>query len=118
MALRLTYVGLLSQTDEDNVALAAFFADTLGLPVEGDASGGYAEVRIGDVTVALHRGAMVDFASLGGVLLQVACDDVDAEVETARGRGGDIAVEPSDTDWGTRHAYVRGPQGILVELYR
>ncbi len=70
------------------------------------------------MTVALHRGAMVDFAPVGGVLLQLVCEDVDAEVDAIRRRGGDIAVEPSDTDWGTRHAYVRGPQGLLVELYR
>jgi predicted enzyme related to lactoylglutathione lyase len=111
------YVGLLSHTDEENAALAAFFADTLGLPVEGDASEGYAEVKVGEVSVALHRGAMVDFAPLGGVLLQLACEDVDAEVEAVRGRGGDIAVEPSSTDWGTRHAYIRGPQALLVELF-
>ena len=87
------------------------------MPVDGDAAAGYAEVKVGEVTVALHRGAMVDFAPIGGVLLQLACDDVDGEVEAIRHRGGDIAVEPSDTDWGSRHAYVRGPQGLLVEFY-
>lgn len=117
MSLSLGYVGLLSRTDDDNAALAAFFANILGVPVSGDAGGGYAEAALGDVTVALHRGAMVDFAPLGGVLLQLSCDDVDAEVAQVRDRGGDIAVEPSETDWGTRHAYVRGPQGLLVELY-
>lgn len=117
MALSLGYVGLLSSTDEENTALAAFFADILELSVEGDAAGGYAEVTVGGVTLALHRGAMVDFAPLGGVLLQLGCDDVDAEVERVRRRGGDVALEPSHTDWGTRHAYVRGPQGVLVELY-
>ncbi|MGI8700198.1 MAG: VOC family protein [Nocardioidaceae bacterium] len=114
--MRLGYVGLLSRTDEDNVALAAFFEQTLGLAVHGDAAGGYAEVKVGDARLALHRGAMVDFAPLGGLLLQLGCDDVDAEVAAIRGRGGDIALEPTDTDWGTRSAYVRGPQGLLVEL--
>jgi catechol 2,3-dioxygenase-like lactoylglutathione lyase family enzyme len=118
MPLTMGYVGLLSQTNEDNAELTRFFADTLGLPVEGDAADGYAEVTVGTVTVALHRGAMVDFAPLGGILLQLACEDVDAEVEAVRGRGADIAREPSATDWGTRHAYVRGPQGLLVELFR
>jgi catechol 2,3-dioxygenase-like lactoylglutathione lyase family enzyme len=118
VTLTLGYVGLLSRTDEDNAALAEFFGQTLGLPVDGDAAGGYAEVKVGDVSVALHRGALVEFPPLGGVLLQLGCDDVDAETEAVRGRGGDVAVEPSDTDWGTRHAYVRGPQGLLVELYQ
>ena len=118
MTLTVGYVGLLSHTDEENAALASFFADALGLAVDGDAHSGYAEVKIGDVTIALHRGAMVEFTPLGGVLLQLACEDVDAEVEAVRQRGGEIALEPSDTDWGTRHAYVRGPQGLLVELYQ
>lgn len=116
-SLTLGSVGLLSVTAEDNAALAGFFGDVLGLPVDGDAASGYAEVSIGEATVALHRGAMVDFAPIGGVLLQLACDDVDGEIERIRARGGEIAVEPSVTDWGTRHAYVRGPQGLLVELY-
>ncbi len=115
--MRLGYVGLLSRTDEDNAALAAYFADTLGLPVEGDVAAGYAQVKVGDATIALHRGAMIDFTPLGGLLLQLACDDVDVEVAAVRSRGGDIALEPTDSDWGTRHAYVRGPQGLLVELY-
>jgi lactoylglutathione lyase len=118
MTLTMGYVGLLSHTDQENATMAAFFADILGLEVEGDATSGYAEVHVGDVTVALHRGAMVDFTPLAGVLLQLGCDDVDRETDDVRRRGGDIAVEPSDTDWGTRHAYVRGPQGLLVELYR
>jgi len=117
MSLTFGYVGLLSRTDDDNAALADFFATTLGLPVEGDAAAGYAEVEVGETTIALHRGAMVDFAPIGGVLLQLACEDVDAETAAVRQRGGDIAVEPTDTDWGTRHSYVRGPQGLLVELY-
>ena len=118
MPLSLGYVGLLSATNEENAALAAFFAQTLALPVDGEADEGYAEVKVGEATIALHRGAQVDFAPVGGLLLQLICEDVDGEVEAVRERGGDIAVEPCDTDWGTRHAYIRGPQGLLVELYR
>lgn len=118
MTVTLGYVGLLSRTDAENAELGAFFAQTLGLSVHGDAAEGYAEVKLGDATVALHRGAMVDFAPIGGLMLQLVCADVDAEVAAIRDRGGVIALEPADTDWGTRHAYVRGPQGLLVELYR
>ncbi len=118
MTLSIGYVGLVSRTDEDNAAMAAFFADVLDLPVEGDAAEGYAEVKAGDVTIALHRGAMVDVKPLGGLLLQFACDDVDSEAAAVTSRGGDLAVAPTNTDWGTRHAYVRGPQGLLVELYQ
>jgi hypothetical protein len=29
-----------------------------------------------------------------------------------------IALEPRETDWGTTSAYVAGPHGVLVELYK
>ena len=54
----------------------------------------------------------------GGTLLQCSADDVRAEVEAIRSRGGEVAREPFDTDWGTTSAYVAGPHGVLVELYQ
>jgi len=41
-----------------------------------------------------------------------------ADVEEIRGRGGKIALEPIETDWGTTTAYVAGPHGVLVEIYK
>jgi len=116
MAIRFAHVGILSRTDEENAERARFFADILGLEVDGNAANGYAEVRLGGARIALHRGAMTEFAPHGGTLLQLLCDDVDAEVAAIRSRGGDVPVGPADTDWGSRHAYVRGPGGILVEI--
>jgi catechol 2,3-dioxygenase-like lactoylglutathione lyase family enzyme len=94
------------------------FADVLGLEVAGNAASGYAEVRLGDATIALHRGAMTELTPHGGTLLQLLCADVDAEVVAIRSRGGDVPVGPDDTDWGSRHAYVRGPGDVLVEIAR
>jgi predicted enzyme related to lactoylglutathione lyase len=117
MTLRFDHLGLISDSAEKNKDLADFFSEVLGLEVSGDAAEGYAEVKAGAITIALHRGAMVDdVAPLGGTLLQFTSDDVRADVEAIRARGGKIALEPTPTDWGTTSAYVAGPHGVPVEL--
>jgi predicted enzyme related to lactoylglutathione lyase len=119
MNLRFDHLGLLTDTREKNQDLADFFAGILGLEISGTASEGYAEVKAGAMTIALHTGAMVDdFGALGGTLLQFSSDDVRADIEEIRGRGGKIVLEPTETDWGTTSAYVAGPHGVLVELYK
>ncbi|MBC7679251.1 MAG: hypothetical protein H7233_09705 [Pseudorhodobacter sp.] len=88
------------------------------MSVRGDPLQGFAEVDAGATTIALHRGLMVDdlLTAHGGTLLQIAVDDAPSTVEQVRARGGDVALEPIRTDWGTTSAYVRGPHGVLVEL--
>ena len=118
MTLRFDHLGLISDTVEKNQDLADFFSRVLGLEVSGDAAEGYAEVKAGAITIGLHRGAMTDdVAPLGGTLLQFSSDDVQADIEAIRARGGKIALEPTTTDWGTTSAYVAGPHGVLVELF-
>jgi predicted enzyme related to lactoylglutathione lyase len=119
MTLRFDHLGLLSDTAEKNQDLADFFAGILGLEVSGNAAEGYAEVKAGTITIALHHGAMIDAVTPhGGTLLQFSSDDVRRDIEEIRGRGGKIALEPTETDWGTTSAYVAGPHGVLVELYQ
>ncbi|TCC49962.1 hypothetical protein E0H75_16815 [Kribbella capetownensis] len=119
MNLSFDHLGLLSDTKAKNQDLADFFSGVLGLEISGNAGDGYAEVKAGAITIALHTGAMVDgFGAHGGTLLQFRSDDVRADIEEIRGRGGNVALEPVDTDWGTTSAYVAGPHGVLVELYK
>ncbi|TCC29218.1 VOC family protein [Kribbella sindirgiensis] len=116
MNLRLDHLGLLTDSRAKNQEIADFFTGVLGLEICGDAGDGYAEVKAGAMTIALHTGAMVDdFGAHGGTLLHFSSDDVRADVEEIRGRGGKIALEPTDAAWGTI-AYIAGPQGVLVEL--
>ncbi|HEU4735628.1 MAG TPA: VOC family protein [Solirubrobacterales bacterium] len=49
----------------------------------------------------------------GGSLVYVAVDEVDALYERARASGADIAVELTDTDYGSRDFTVRDPEGTL-----
>ncbi len=43
-------------------------------------------------------------------------DDVDAACEELRARGAEIAIGPLTRSAGLRLAFVRGPEGIMVEL--
>jgi uncharacterized glyoxalase superfamily protein PhnB len=49
----------------------------------------------------------------GGRLLYCGIDDVDALYERVRAAGGDIALEITDTDYGSRDFTVRDPEGNL-----
>jgi catechol 2,3-dioxygenase-like lactoylglutathione lyase family enzyme len=56
-----------------------------------------------------------DRGPLKHVALRVS--DLDAALAELRGRGAEVAAEPADrSDWGIRVAYVRDPDGTLIEL--
>ncbi len=116
MAVYLDHVGIVSADPAESREIADFFRDVLGCQVDGDPLEGYAEVKIGAGTVALHAGARADVGGHGGTLLQLATADVDAEIAAVRSHGGEIAAEPDDMPWG-RSAYVAGPHGVMVEIY-
>ena len=43
-------------------------------------------------------------------------DDVDAAVEELRAKGAEIAIGPLTRNPGLRLAFIRGPEGIMIEL--
>ena len=43
-------------------------------------------------------------------------DDVDAACDELRAKGADIAIGPLNRDASLRLAFVRGPEGIMIEL--
>lgn len=103
-----------------------FYTGTLGLTL-GHRSGPYAQLATGRTRLALfRRDAMA--ATLGWDELEPAnpraptfevgfkVDDVDAAYATLTGRGASGLVEPTDRPWGQRTAYLRDPDGYLVEL--
>jgi lactoylglutathione lyase len=110
---------------EDLDRALGFYCDVLGLPL-GHRSGPFAQLATGTTRVALYeRPAMA--STLGRVLeapspdapgfelgFKVAdCDAAYGELVTA---GATRAVPPTDRAWGQRTAYVRDPDGHLVEL--
>ena len=103
----------------------AFYVDVLGLTL-GHRSGPYAQLDTGVTRVALYdRSAMAE--TLGRSLrppepdapafeLGFKVDDCDATFDELVARGAEPAVGPEDRAWGQRTAYVRDPDGHLVEL--
>jgi lactoylglutathione lyase len=121
--MKLTYVRLLV---DDFPACFRFYRDVLSFePTFGDEDGGYADFDAGaDVSLALfvrryqtdQVGAPAD-ASGDKVALIFQVDAVDTAIEDLRGRGAPVSGEPADrADWGVRVAYVRDPDGNLIEL--
>jgi lactoylglutathione lyase len=103
-----------------------FYADVLGLPL-GHRSGPYAQFATGVTRVALYeRDAMA--STLGvetlrapapdapGFELGFKVDDVDAAYAGLVAAGAEPAAPPVDRPWGQRTAYVRDPDGHLIEL--
>ena len=121
--MKLTFVRLLV---DDFAACFRFYRDVMGFaPTFGDEDGGYADFDVGaDVSLALfvrqhqtdHVGAPAD-ASGDQVVVVLEVEDVDATLEQLRERGAPVSAEPADrSDWGIRVAYVRDPDGNLIEL--
>ena len=102
-----------------------FYVGILGLAL-GHRSGPFAQLDTGVTRVALYaRSAMSD--TLGrplrapsddapGFELGFKVDDCDAAFRDLVDRGATPAVEPQDRAWGQRTAYLRDPDGYLVEL--
>ena len=121
--MRLTYVRLLV---DDYAACFRFYRDVMQFPVTyGDEDGGYADFDAGsDVQLALFvRQYQLDQVGGDGAtsgdraVLVLRVDDVDRAVDDLRTRGAAVAGGPADrADWGIRVAYVRDPDGNLIEL--
>jgi predicted enzyme related to lactoylglutathione lyase len=108
-----------------------FYREVVGLPTTypPDASGPYAEFELGsDKYLGLFDRAMM-LEAVGGspdskrspddhALLCISVEDVDGEARRLQDLGVELAAPPADHEpWGMRTAYVRDPEGNLVELY-
>ena len=103
----------------------SFYVGALGLPL-GHRSGPFAQLDTGTTRVSLYeRAAMADTlgrplapppADAPGFELGFLVDDCDRAYDELVSGGADPAVPPIDRAWGQRTAYVRDPDGHLVEL--
>jgi catechol 2,3-dioxygenase-like lactoylglutathione lyase family enzyme len=110
---------------EDLDRALQFYTEVLGLRL-GHRSGDYAQLDTGATRLALYtRTAMAK--TLGTSLETPAVNapgfeigfkvaDVDAAFTEMVARGASPAVPPTDRFWGQRTAYVRDPDGHLLEL--
>jgi lactoylglutathione lyase len=103
-----------------------FYAGTLGLAL-GHRSGPYAQLDTGRTRLSLYqRDAMADTLGVErldppdrtapGFELGFKVEDVDAAYAELVAAGAEPAAAPTTREWGQRTAYVRDPDGHLVEL--
>lgn len=102
-----------------------FYNEVLGLKL-GHRSGDYAQLDTGATRLALYtRSAMATTLGMSleaprpaapGFEIGFKVADVDAAVNELIARGVSSVVPPTDRFWGQRTAYVRDPDGHLIEL--
>ena len=110
---------------EDLDRALGFYVDVLGLRL-GHRSGDYAQLDTGTTRLALYtRSAMAKTlgmsldapaANAPGFELGFKVSDVDAEFAELIARGARPVMPPTDRFWGQRTAYLRDPDGHLIEL--
>jgi lactoylglutathione lyase len=108
-----------------------FYRDVMGFtPTWGAEGEGYADFNAGSDQVGLSLFGRQSMASTLGTLsmptkaeaqdsmaLIFQVEDVDGTIEQLRERGASITVEPaSHPEWGIRTAYLRDPEGNLIEI--
>jgi lactoylglutathione lyase len=110
----------------ENLDLALqFYTEVLGLKL-GHRSGDYAQLDTGATRLALYTTSAMA-KTLGMLLVAPAAnapgfeigfkvDDVNAAFSELVARGAAPVVPPTDRFWGQRTAYVRDPDGHLIEL--
>lgn len=109
-----------------------FYRDILGLTLRwGDENSGYASFEQGsggdpllalfqrqEMSAAIGTAELpLDAQSQDKVMLVFGVEDVDAEVDRIRKLGWKIEHDPRNfPNWGYRGAYLRDPDGTLIEL--
>ena len=107
-------------------ASLGFYESLLGLPLS-HRSGPYAQFDTGSTRLSLfQRDAMASTLGVATLVppdpaapafeIGFKVDDVDAAFATLVAAGATAAVAPTTRPWGQRTAYLRDPDGHLVEL--
>ena len=110
---------------EDLDRALGFYTGVLGLRL-GHRSGDYAQLDTGATRLALYtRNAMANTLGMSlqapdahapGFEIGFKVADVDAAIDELIARGATPVAPPTDRFWGQRTAYVRDPDGHLIEL--
>ena len=91
-------------------------------------SGEYGELDTGETVLAFASFGLAEanlpggisrineLTAPAGVEIALVTDDVDAAVKAAVEHGAELLAEPAQKPWGQFVAYVKTPDGILLEL--
>lgn len=100
---------------DDIAGAVAFYRNLVGAAPVSEWPGG-AIFAAGSVTILVHeRSATMEGGPPNEDHFAVAVSDLDTACDTLREQGATMLLEARDYPWG-RSAYVRDPDGRLVEL--
>ncbi|HEX2863346.1 MAG TPA: VOC family protein [Deinococcales bacterium] len=119
----LPVLSAVSLVSDDVPRLAAFYALLLGQPGEGDAR--HRAFGAGPVALSLASAGLMEElapgclvgAGPGRVVIEFRVGDVDALHARLAALGVPVVKPPTTHPWGLRSAWVRDPDGNLVNLY-
>ena len=126
MGTRFDMIGLFVN---DLPGMVAFYRDALGVEIEWDGQGPYAEFKHAGIRFSMYARAMLPGllgqapaypAGLNGTF-ELAVDlphyeDVDGEFERVVRAGGRPIYTPRNEPWGMRSSMVSDPEGNLIEI--
>ena len=82
----------------------------------GDTVLAFASFPVADANLPLGYTKLCDMTQPAGFEIAVVTDDVPAAVQSAVNAGAALVAEPKNKPWGQTVAYVRGPDGVLIEI--
>jgi lactoylglutathione lyase len=126
MSIRFDMVGLFVG---DLVKMVAFYRDVLGLEIDWDGMGPYAEFKHEGIRFAMYERAQLPGllgqaptypAGLNGTF-ELAIDyptsaELDREFARISAAGAVVIYPPRDEPWGMRSSMVADPEGNLIEI--
>ncbi len=114
---------------DDVSAAVRFYRDAFGFSVRFMHEGGdYAELETGATTLAFASHSLgeqnfpegytklTDLAKPAGAEIAFVTDDVEVAVAGAVSAGATVIADAQSKPWGQTVAYVRAPDGCLIEL--
>lgn len=123
--MKLTHADYVVLVVEDLERSLGFYTGVLGLTL-GHRSGPFAQLSTGATRIALfERRAMMKTLGFAirapdpdapGFELGFKVQNVDTAYAELVGAGAPSVTPPTDREWGQRTAYVRDPDGHLIEL--
>lgn len=79
----------------------------------------FAQFTIGDHCLMLSPDALVPIeTTASGIIVHIEVEDVDSEFRRMKEVSVTTLMEPSTTDWGTYSLLIKGPEGIVIDLYQ
>lgn len=79
----------------------------------------FAQFTIGSHCLMLSQNHLIPLENFqSGIILHIEVEDVDQNQKRLKEIGVEILHGPCETDWGTESLLVKGPAGLVIDLYR